>query len=278
MNRSKLAPLDARRPDWLPTALAQMRTEGYAIVTGVLPAAFVEEAREGMYRVQRLIIEDIGKDRLDRAGEIGILRFMFKYDPLFFRFLEIPESLAVVDATIGDTSILHTQNGFILPSLPELERGAIFQNRFHRDFPRHLNGFLASVNTMFAIDEFTEANGATTLVPGTHQRDEAPAQEYMNEHGIPVECPAGSMFIFDSTLWHAAGSNRSGADRLAVNHQFTRSYIKQQVDYVRGLGDDVVNGLRPRTQQILGGYTRVVTSLDEYYRPEEQRLYRRGQG
>jgi len=35
---------------------------------------------------------------------------------------------------------------------------------------------------------------------------------------------------------------------------------------------------QPRTQQLLGWYTRVVTSLDEYYQPEEKRLYRRGQG
>ena len=39
------------------------------------------------------------------------------------------------------------------------------------------------------------------------------------------------MLVFDSTLWHAAGQNVSGRDRLAINQQFTRSYVKQQVDY-----------------------------------------------
>ena len=86
------------------------------------------------------------------------------------------------------------------------------------------------------------------------------------------------MFIFDSTLWHAAGPNISGKDRLAINQQFTRSYIKQQIDYVRALGDQCVLAQQPRTQQLLGWYTRVVTSLDEFYRPEKERLYRRGQG
>jgi ectoine hydroxylase-related dioxygenase (phytanoyl-CoA dioxygenase family) len=86
------------------------------------------------------------------------------------------------------------------------------------------------------------------------------------------------MVIFDSTLWHAAGLNTSGHDRLAINHQFTRSYIKQQIDYVRALGDAVVLDQPPRTQQLLGWYTRVVTSLDEYYVSENERLYRKGQG
>ena len=86
------------------------------------------------------------------------------------------------------------------------------------------------------------------------------------------------MIVFDSTLWHCAGRNASGKDRLAINHQFTRSYIKQQIDYVRALGEPAVTRLPPRTQQLLGYYTRVVTSLDEYYRPGDQRLYRAGQG
>ena len=86
------------------------------------------------------------------------------------------------------------------------------------------------------------------------------------------------MILFDSTLWHAAGQNTSGQDRMAINHQFTRSYIKQQIDYVRALGEATVSCLSPRTQQLLGYYTRVVTSLDEYYQPEAQRLYRKGQG
>ena len=86
------------------------------------------------------------------------------------------------------------------------------------------------------------------------------------------------MLVFDSTLWHAARSNTSGRDRLAINQQFTRSWIKQQIDYVRALGADAVQARSPRTRQLLGWYTRVVTSLDEYYQPSERRLYRAGQG
>ncbi len=86
------------------------------------------------------------------------------------------------------------------------------------------------------------------------------------------------MIVFDSTLYHAAGSNTSGKDRLSINHQFTRSYFKQQVDYVRALGNERLSEQKPRTQQLLGWYTRTPSSLDEYYLPEEKRLYRRGQG
>jgi len=262
--------------DWLERALEGVRHSGFAIVTGVLDSSFIEKAREAMYRVQEKTLNDIGEERLRRAGELGVLRLMPKYDPFFLEFLEVSEVLSVVDRTVSETAILHTQNGFILPSFPVGEAPSIFQTSFHQDFPRVLNGYLASINAMFAIDEFSAANGATLIVPETHQRVPAPDQKYLAENAIALECPPGSMFIFDSTLWHAAGANTSGKDRLAINHQFTRSYIKQQIDYVRALGDDAMLAQKPRTQQLLGWHTRVVTSLDEYYRPE--RLYRKGQG
>jgi len=231
-----------------------------------------------MYRAQAAIERDVGRERLAAAGELGVLRLMMRFEPALLGFLALPEVLAVVDATVSPTAILHLQNGFILPSSPRGAVPRIFQNTWHRDFPRHLEGYLASVNALFAIDEFREDNGCTWVVPGSHQKPDVPAQEHCAGHAVPAVCGAGAMILFDSTLWHAAGDNTSGRDRLAINHQFTRSWIKQQIDYVRALGPIDWDVLPPRTQQLLGYYTRVVTSLDEYYRPEPERLYRRGQG
>ena len=258
--------------------LDQVRTNGYAVVEKVLGESFLETTREAMYRAQDSIWREVGEERLRRAGELGVLRLMLKYEPHFFKFLEIPEVLEIVDGSVSNTAIMHLQNGFILPSLPSGQTPTIFQNTFHQDFPRVLNGYVASINIMFAIDEFSTTTGATMVVPGTHQMMTPPSDDYLKANAVAMECPAGSMVVFDSTLWHAAGANTSGHDRLAINHQFTRSYIKQQIDYVRALGDEVVLAQQPRTQQLLGWYTRVVTSLDEYYRPEQERLYRKGQG
>ena len=267
-----------RNRDWLKDVLDGVKTLGYAVVEGVISASFLESTRDAMYRTQEKILRDVGQARLERAGENGVLRLMMKYDPHFFQFLEIPEVLEVIDNTVSTTAIMHLQNGFILPSSPKEQTAGLFQYRFHQDFPRVLNGYVASMNVMFAIDEFSTDTGATHVVPKTHQLMTPPDEKYLSENAIALECPAGSMIVFDSTLWHAAGANTSGKDRLAINHQYTRSYIKQQIDYVRALGDAAVLAQPPRTQQLLGWYTRVVTSLDEYYRPEADRLYRKGQG
>ncbi len=260
------------------TVAAQVARDGFAVVESVLDQRMTDESRERMYAVRDRIVSDVGLERLERAGEVGVLRLMMRFDPFFMRFLELPAVLSVVDATVSPTAILHLQNGFILPSFPAERSPKVFQTSYHQDFPRVLNGYLASINVFFAIDAFTRENGCTWVVPRTHQHAQPPSQDEIDRSAIPVECPAGSMIVFDSTLWHAAGANTSGRDRLAINHQFTRSWIKQQIDYVRALGADVVQAQAPRTQQMLGWYTRVVTSLDEYYRPADERLYRRGQG
>jgi ectoine hydroxylase-related dioxygenase (phytanoyl-CoA dioxygenase family) len=270
--------LSARRPEWLFAALGGMRRDGFAIVEDVLSGAALGRTRAKMYDVQERIRADVGARRLERAGELGVLRLMLRYDGHFFSLLELEAVLAVVDSCLSSTAILHLQNGLILPPCSESAAPRRFQTTFHRDFPRHLEGYVASINTFLAIDEFTAGNGATLLVPGSHQRAEPPDREEMEATAVPALCPAGSMIVFDSTLWHAAGTNRSGRDRLAINQQFTRSFIKPQIDYVRALGEEMVVRHEPRTQQLLGWYTRVVTSLDEYYRSPEGRLYRSGQG
>src|SRR5438132_5488413 len=245
-----------RDNDWLDQALAALSDEGCAVVTDVLDEGLRTRTREAMYGAQRAIHEAVGEEKLARAGELGVLRLMVCFDDHFLRFLELPEALAIVDNTVSDTAILHLQNGLILPSFPQGEVPATFQTTFHQDFPRHLDGYVASVNLFFAIDEFTETNGATIVVPGTHRQPDRPPLAYLEANKTPVVCARGSMLVFDSTLWHAAGANVSGKDRLAINHQFTRSFFKQQMDYVRALGDEKILEQKPRTQQLLGWYTR----------------------
>src|SRR5262249_1893181 len=122
----------AGEADWLERCLVALNVAGCAVVEGVLGAELIERARAAMYRVRESIHGEIGVERLDRAGELGVLRLTLKYDPLFFEFLELPEVLALVDATVSNTAILHVQNGLLLPSF-EGGTPQVFQTRFHRD-------------------------------------------------------------------------------------------------------------------------------------------------
>ncbi len=93
--------LSARRPGWVEDALSAVRRDGYAIVEDVLGADLLERTRAAMYAVQRRIVADVGPERLERAGELGVLRLMVAYDESFCRLLELEEVLAIVDRTVS---------------------------------------------------------------------------------------------------------------------------------------------------------------------------------
>lgn len=244
----------------LASELRLLDEQGYFLVPKLLSTEQVGRTRLALY--------DLQANRKPEEGELGVLRLMMDDDPFFLYLLELSRLLEIVDSTVGNTAILHTQNGFILPSLKSTPD--VFQNTWHQDFPRVLNGYLASINVFICLDDFNEKTGATQVMPNSHQR-----QMPGVFNPVTIECKAGDAFVFDSTLWHRAGVNTSGKDRCAINHQFTKAWIKQQLDYPRAL-DWLESGLSERTKQILGFYSQVPSSLAEYYRVP--RLYRAGQG
>ena len=141
-----------------------------------------------------------------------------------------------------------------------------------------MNDYVSSINVLVTFTDIKSTDEIFYVVPNTHHSKNEISQEYCNKNKISITAKAGSILVFDSTLLHCGGPNRSADNWYGVNHQFTRSFIKQQIDYTRLLGKELILQQKPRIQQMLGYYTRVVTSLDEYYQPTEKRLYRAKQG
>ena len=133
---------------------------GYSVVENALPPELINQTTDHLYQVQEKIISAIGKEKLDKAREIGVLRLMMKYDPFFITFLNLPIIQKIVDHTVSETAIMHLQNGFINPPVAN-NIDTISQYQFHRDFPRILNGYMTSINIMVAVTDFTKDNGAT---------------------------------------------------------------------------------------------------------------------
>ena len=76
-------------------------------------------------------------------------------------------------------------------------------------------------NTMWAITDFTEENGATRIIPGSHLRDEAP-NPLEHYETIPAEMPKGSVLVWVGSLWHGGGANRTGHPPCRYRHELLR--------------------------------------------------------
>ena len=106
-------------------------------------------------------------------------------------------------------------------------------------------------NSMWALTDFTEANGATRLVPRSHLLDHSP--DYGADYDtIPAEMPAGSVLIWHGSLWHGGGANATDETRMGIAMNYCAGYIRQQENQQLGLSRETVEGFSPRLRQLVG--------------------------
>jgi ectoine hydroxylase-related dioxygenase (phytanoyl-CoA dioxygenase family) len=106
-------------------------------------------------------------------------------------------------------------------------------------------------NSMWALTDFTEANGATRLVPGSHRSDHSP------EYGAPydsiaAEMSRGSVLIWHGSLWHGGGANRTDTPRVGIAMNYCAGFIRQQENQQLGIPREVAARFEPRLRELVG--------------------------
>ena len=106
-------------------------------------------------------------------------------------------------------------------------------------------------NTMWALTDFTEENGATRLVPGSHTADHSPAYGESYDT-IPAEMDAGSVLVWHGSLWHGGGANATDDRRVGIAMNYCAGWIRQQENQQLGIPRDIAAGFAPRLRELCG--------------------------
>jgi ectoine hydroxylase-related dioxygenase (phytanoyl-CoA dioxygenase family) len=106
-------------------------------------------------------------------------------------------------------------------------------------------------NTMWALTDFTEANGATRIIPRTHRADASPVYGQHYE-SIPAEMPAGSVLIWHGSLWHGGGANHTDHRRVGIAMNYCAGWVRQQENQMLGLPYKLVKRFDPQLQELCG--------------------------
>ena len=223
--------------------LEALRSDGVAVCEGVLDGDRVAAVRADLDAV--LEATPTGRNEFEGYGTKRIYRLFFKtraFDDLAIH----PVLLAVADGLIGPSQ-LSAPTGILIGAGEPAQV-------LHRDdaiYPLPEPHGDVVLNTMWAFDDVTAANGATRFVPGSH-RWEPGRVPTGSEEMVHAEMPAGSVAFYTGSIWHGGGANSTSAPRLGVILEYAAAWLRAQENHVVGVPPEVVAMLPERLQELLG--------------------------
>ena len=238
-----------RRVDELDAADRDLDECGVAVITDVLDPAAVADVRA------RLL------DAADRSDAAGIptrgyafdadvnnrrVFMLFNWDPVFLDLIVHPLAARFVTNGIGDPFLISNFSANITG--PDSGGMVLHADQYYVPLPWGDRPF--AINVAWLLDDFTDENGGTRVVPGSHR---APPDLTTEPDTVAVEGPAGSIMVMDGRLWHRTGANRTAdVHRAALFGYYVQPWIRPQINWNAALAPEVAASLAPEMRAALG--------------------------
>jgi ectoine hydroxylase-related dioxygenase (phytanoyl-CoA dioxygenase family) len=218
-------------------------SDGYVIVSGLISDDEVAAARADLSRV--LGQTPTGRNPFEGYSTQRVYA-LFAKTRTFDRAATHPLLLDVLDQVLGHYQLSAPVGIRIGPG----EKAQML----HTDdaiYPLPKPHPTVIVNTMWPLDEFTEANGATRFIPGSHQWEPGRAPRESDQAMSAIMSPGSVMFYLGS-LVHGGGANRTGQPRLGVILEYAVAWLRPQENHCLAVPRSIVRDLPERLQQLLG--------------------------
>jgi ectoine hydroxylase-related dioxygenase (phytanoyl-CoA dioxygenase family) len=240
--------------------LARIERDGYTIVENAFGPDEADALLAELARLERELAIDFGPNtfeghRTKRVYNLLVHGPRFEAIPVHPAVLPIVEGVLDAECLISSLSSIAIHPG---------ERA----QPIHADdqiLPLPKPHVATVCNSMWALTDFTEENGATRIIPGSHTRDASPV--YGSEHAsIPAEMPRGSVLIWHGSLWHGGGANRSNAVRVGIAMNYCAGWVRQQENQQLGIPADVARRFAPRLRELVGYalYRGIIGHIDKH--------------
>jgi ectoine hydroxylase-related dioxygenase (phytanoyl-CoA dioxygenase family) len=157
-----------------------------------------------------------------------------------------PVVLDAVKGVLSEATSFHLHLTQVIAIGPGEPAQQIHRDQWAFDFFPFPPGYEVQCNTIWAMTDFTEANGATRVIPGSHRLEDR--RQFEVEDTEPAEMAAGSVLFYTGALYHGAGANVSDGVRYGLNVTYAVSWLRQEenqylscpFDVARTLPDDLL--------------------------------------
>ena len=265
------------------SAITRIEYLGYAVIPGVLSKELTQRILE---KVKKLFgnANPVGENPgvpTNQLNDKYVYHLQYK-DSDFLSILTDENLLELVKPFLNDpyyTQLAPDQFNFLLAYYNA--RSSVDPLKLHIDNYIPTGGYHPnSMQIVFSLNGQNAQNGATTVVPGSHNMQKDPDRKAQGIEQV-LECDPGDVIVWDSRLWHGALENVTRADRWSLVATFRPWWAKQNFDPVRGLSEAIFSRLNPQQKALLGflslppkdesekvslkqGYKDLLGTLDDY--------------
>ena len=237
--------------------------DGAAVVSGLVPAGLADtvagELRENLDKFGYRSKRDFSGHNTNRCHHV------------------IEESPSSVDLIAHDM-VMAVADEILLPHCESYQIGSItaieicpgqkVQN-LHRDnciYPLSIPGMEMLISCLWALTDFTEENGGTQVVPGSH-RHISMGEDIDLSHVEQVVMPKGSALFYLGSTMHGAGENRSDKARMGLINTYALGWLRQETNQYLSIPLERARNYDDRMRCLLGYTThdRLGDRLGKYY-------------
>lgn len=226
--------------------LAAIAEQGYTVLPDVIPPDVVAALLEDLDRLHTELGTRPARNGFEGTSTLRVYNLL-THGPIWQQVPVHPAVLPVVEGVLDP--------GCLVSSLSSISIGpGETEQPIHADdqiIPLPKPHVPTVCNSMWALTDFTEANGATRIIPGSHLADQSPhfGSPY---DSIPAEMAAGSVLVWHGSLWHGGGANTTDERRVGIAMNYCAGWIRQQENQQLGIPVGTARTFSPRLRELCG--------------------------
>jgi len=222
--------------------VADLELNGYTVVEDVAPIELFDRIRHAIVDVTAATLAR-GVTPFNFGPNTSMVYRLLAHDDAFAEAVVAPKLAALMSYLLDDGYVLSAATGSVLAQ--GARPGPLHaDNQFFPDpFPPQFQVATA----IWCCDDFTEANGSTHVVAGSHRRFRHPAAGEARDQAHAVEAPRGSIVVWTGHTWHSSGGRAAPGERVAFHSAFARPHLRVFEAYA----PEVVERLGARDERLV---------------------------
>jgi len=242
------------------THVSRIADDGYTIIEDAIEPGLVDAIATDLLRLEHEYSVTPSDNSFEGSRTVRIYNLL-AFGPLYEAIPVHPNVLPIVEGVLDPGCLVSSLSSISI--MPDEKAQPIHADDQLIPIPKPHPPTVC--NTMWALTDFTDANGATRLVPGSHTADENP------EYGAPYDTVAaemrtGSVLVWHGSLWHGGGANTTDERRVGIAMNYCAGYIRQQENQQLGLPYETVSRFPKRLRELVGYgvYTGLIGHINKH--------------